>query len=486
MKQIRPTRGLLAACLAIVFLIGAARAADVSSELIADGDWSNAANWSPSTFYPNNGNGGFTFEAVLPSREVTLNENITLDRLEFAYRPHFGGSNLKMNGFDLQSGEIAVPLVGMATGSGMLTAQSALNMDGGFGLSGPTLQNLGTGFLAAGQGMLIQESGVLENAGYFKVDGYIISYDSPGTINNSGVMEFSGGFGDRSAPDYLVDFTINNTGTMRALFGPGTGGYASGQVTGATLNNEAGASLEAVGTRFIFNQGSKLNNNGGTLRVNGGEMSFGIGSTLNFAGGQILLENNALMHFAALPGAELTLPAGSLLRGDAYMTAHVTSDAVIDPEGELEITYGVTLLDGSVLQMELGGLAQGAEYDFLRVGYGGLLLDGLLDLSFLNGFASSVAPTDQFTILQVEDFISGTFDNALSGDRIFTSDGLGSFRIDYGTASPFDPRHVVLSDFQRTASVPEGGLDALPWAILLVGLGRMAHRLHNRDALSAG
>src|SRR5687768_7112324 len=67
-----------------------AAAADVVSSWVGPGsaNWSDPANWSstpPVNHYPNNGNGGFTYDAIItapaPGLGVTLSEPIALQRL---------------------------------------------------------------------------------------------------------------------------------------------------------------------------------------------------------------------------------------------------------------------------------------------------------------------------------------------------------------------------------------------------------------------
>src|SRR5688500_5094555 len=60
----------------------ASRAADVTSTWGGGtGNWGSAANWNNSpavSQFPNNGNGGFTYDAVISSGTVTLNQNIAI------------------------------------------------------------------------------------------------------------------------------------------------------------------------------------------------------------------------------------------------------------------------------------------------------------------------------------------------------------------------------------------------------------------------
>src|SRR5436189_4851324 len=63
-----------------------AGAADVSATWLpaANGTWNNTANWN-SAFFPNNGNGGMTYSALIgatgPAYTVTLNNSVTVNDL---------------------------------------------------------------------------------------------------------------------------------------------------------------------------------------------------------------------------------------------------------------------------------------------------------------------------------------------------------------------------------------------------------------------
>jgi hypothetical protein len=99
------------------------------------------------------------------------------------------------------------------------------------------------------------------------------------------------------------------------------------------------------------------------------------------------------------------------------------------------------------LEIEIAGI-DNAQYDTVGV-MGTASLGGELELALINGFV----PQQQLilTVLGASTNIIGAFANVASGQRLTTTDGLGSFLVHYGTASPFDPRHVVLTNFQTSA-----------------------------------
>lgn len=94
-------------------------------------------------------------------------------------------------------------------------------------------------------------------------------------------------------------------------------------------------------------------------------------------------------------------------------------------------------------------------------------LDGLLTLELLEGF---LPERDEIIVLAEASQLSGAFDNAISGSRIATRDGVGSFQINYGSDSQFGSNRVVLSNF--AVAVPEPSSFAVLTAISAFALRR--------------
>ena len=149
---------------------------------------------------------------------------------------------------------------------------------------------------------------------------------------------------------------------------------------------------------------------------------------------------------------------------------NVENDGILSPglsAGALEFTGDLDLLANAELQIELGGLSQGTEYDFVVAGR--ILLAGILSLSFIDDFGSLISDTDEFTIVE-SGLLSGAFANVASGSRITTAEG-HSLQVDYGPGSPFGASRVVLSGFEP---VPE------PSTCLLVMLGLVGTAANRR------
>jgi hypothetical protein len=85
-------------------------------------------------------------------------------------------------------------------------------------------------------------------------------------------------------------------------------------------------------------------------------------------------------------------------------------------------------------------------------------ISGQLQLALLSGFVPSAGNT--FTVLTAASGLFGAFANVANGQRLATSDGLGSFLVHYGPGSAFNPNHVVLSAFQTAALPGDFNLDS--------------------------
>jgi hypothetical protein len=137
----------------------------------------------------------------------------------------------------------------------------------------------------------------------------------------------------------------------------------------------------------------------------------------------------------------------------------------IDPgfsPGVLTVNGNVTLSSSSILAMEIGGLGQGTDYDFLDVN-GTLTLAGILDLDMLNGFENLVTSSDVFTLATANAPILGAFSNVASGSRVWTNTHI-SFDVWYGAGSIFDPNSLVITgapEPSRTVLLMAGLLGAL-------------------------
>jgi PEP-CTERM motif-containing protein len=279
---------------------------------------------------------------------------------------------------------------------------------------------------------------------------------------------------------------VATTFTLAGINGAGDGSFNVGadcvfDLISHTLN--AGATITGAGrTSFIAvtiagdtnvatsvaNLGSLVIQKGATLMLNG---TFDQPAAPPTQGGTTLLNGGTITSAHALTfGQNTTLTGSGTINGD------VASGATISPgasAGTLVINGNVSLLDGSKLVMEIGGLTQETQYDHLAVG-GMVTLDGTLELHMLNGFQLQLDPSQTFTLLTSKDILSGAFDNVANGARLTTADGLASFQVNYGTGSSYGANNLVLSDPQ---AVPEpASLMLLAGGAVIFGCARFHKR----------
>jgi hypothetical protein len=230
-----------------------------------------------------------------------------------------------------------------------------------------------------------------------------------------------------------------------------------------------------LGGNFTFtNSGTYNKTTSGTTRVeipftNSGTMNLHAG-TMNFTStftnsGSISFAGNA----ALSTSSSLSFGSGQMLSGTGTLQAPFVSAAgAVSPgnsAGRLTINGAFSLLGASTLLIELASAGQGVGYDHLNV-TGVATLGGQLELKLLSGFGPTIAATDTFTVLSSAT-LTGAFANVANGQRLFTSDGYGSFLVSYGTGSAFPSlaNSVVLSQFQ---AIPE------PSTYALLALGAVA------------
>jgi T5SS/PEP-CTERM-associated repeat protein len=112
--------------------------------------------------------------------------------------------------------------------------------------------------------------------------------------------------------------------------------------------------------------------------------------------------------------------------------------------GRTDIDGNYTQQAGAKLAIEVGGTTPTTQYDVVA-SEGFASLNGLLELTLINGFMPTGGQT--FTIFNTVGGIGGAFSNVASGQRLTTTDGGGSFLVNYGAGSAFDPMSIVLSSF---------------------------------------
>jgi len=227
-----------------------------------------------------------------------------------------------------------------------------------------------------------------------------------------------------------------------------------------------GAEVEAwLGDVFIGEKDNQPGGATGTLTigtdpdnyVNAQAITLGIvkgTGNLNFHGGTLVADS--ITKGSATGAANFTWTGGTL-HVDQYGTPSLplnlnnSGSGTLSPgesAGETKIFGNYTQGVAATMEIELGGLAQGVEYDWVRV-FGTAQLNGTLDLSLFGGFIPTA--TDVFTILMATS-ITGQFANAPAGPSGLDTE-FGSFDISYTGGK------VMLSNFVAAVNNVEGDVD---------------------------
>jgi hypothetical protein len=197
-----------------------------------------------------------------------------------------------------------------------------------------------------------------------------------------------------------------------------------------------------IGHEFTNGTGTLLIQPGG--RVDAQTTRLARGALLRLEGGTLATSE---ILFVAV-SAQFAWVAGTLRVGRYNGNLTVPSGGVLAPLLE---PSGATITGdynqqtaGTTLAVDISGPFQFTDYGVLTT-QGTTALGGTLQLNLIDGFAPTAL--NSFDILRANGGLTGAFANVANGQRLSTSDGLGSFIVNYGPGSPFNSSQVVLSGF---------------------------------------
>jgi T5SS/PEP-CTERM-associated repeat protein len=331
--------------------------------------------------------------------------------------------------------------------------------------------------------------------------------------NASGVLTVSAGGRVIGAPDVLVGLNgdgilnINSRGGATAsevTIGVNNGSMGTAEVTGAgstlnvlqvltvgkrglgTLNITGGGQVTCREVRIGFNElsstvqvASTLPGDISILTVDSdlkvGDLADGRGTLLIQTGGAVSVGGNAWL----APQGLLRLEGGALSAGTIFNDSvtpiadrflwtagtlrvrQFNGDLVVPSGGIIVPAFAQngTVIDGdydqqapgSTLAYRVSGPTIFDENGFIS-SHGSAVLGGALQVTLVDGFVPS--PEHLIAVLSATKGITGQFANVANGQRLTTSDGLGSFAVNYGPGSPFNPNHVILSAFAPGSVLP--------------------------------
>ncbi len=411
-----------------------------------------------------------------------------------------------------------------AVGAGMVTggvlhvdAGSQVTMKNGAMISGGAIETSGDGAVVVEFNTLSGGFGTLENTtnrGTVVVQGQA-DFGLRGSVTNDGTIELGDGTTSSfQTTDVFVYGEVGlggggtvqmaGMGSARLLAQPGSGGEPSHLINGSTIlanraltigssivnapvltnrgtivadddleiylpvgeevTNEGSIQLTTADSRLFFRTGGSVIRNSGEIILGDAGSRIIVDSYIQDGG--MTKGNGTLQGNLTLNGGTMQLD-GTL---DGNLTFNAGVIEIGDPVGRLSLTRDFNQSAATTLRIDIGGLTPETEFDVLDVqGFFGFL-GGPLDVSLLDLGSGIFLPdaVDTFQILQTLNSVSGAFTNVASGDRLTTADGLGSFVVNYGLASPFGFNNVVLSDFQFDPTADfdsDGDVDAADLAM---------------------
>jgi len=341
----------LSAVLSVTCPTVGARAADIVAAWDGTtGTWTDAARWDSCPLFPNNGNGGKTFDAVVAGGAIALGQDITIQRLTLSGgtldMPAGAHTLALVEGGSASAGALAIDLAGPGTftvaylnwtggsmtGSGITQVQPG----GTLALSGPgtkylkrTLTSAGT-TIVSDAGPLLSYSGgsppVFSNqaGGLFDIRSDAALFDTGGApvFHNAGTFRTSPGTGTAT-----VEWVFDNTGSIQALSGRLVFAGPITQLPGSVLTG--GTWQVGPNGRLDIPTASNITTNQGAVILDGANSRFDRIDALADNQGTFSLRNGRQFTSAAslANSGTLTVGAGSSLAvGGAYnQTAGTTT-----------------------------------------------------------------------------------------------------------------------------------------------------------------
>ncbi|MGI9516225.1 MAG: beta strand repeat-containing protein [Pirellulaceae bacterium] len=348
---------------------------------------------------------------------------------------------------------------------------SIIQFRGGI-VSGGMLTSTGNGKFEVVNGQQGTIAGSVTNESLIEIGGSnsatILSFAPNAVIDGPGEIEMLSTFRSRITTAGANDMFTN--GASHLIHGNGRIGNGHGNMLNLGTIDADNSSLRINPAMF---------ENQGTVQASAGVLI--IDNSYSQTAGLTLLDGGTI-------NASTQLDIfGGVLEGDGIINGDVALGGLIRPGvSGTQFTGGaagtlrmdaLNMSSSAITEVELGGLAQGTEFDYIDVD-SNLDLDGVLSLSFFDSFESTVMPLDSFTIM-LSNTLTGAFTNVASGDFLLTDDGFGSFQVHYGTGSPFDDNSVVLGNY---SAIPE---PSAAWVLALATLGLPALRRRRRRSVVA-
>ncbi len=443
--------------------------------------WSEAAFWSPQDV-PNN-NGPVTYNVTIPNNGnigPSLESAVTLDNLSLLDGAAMS-ANAGATGADLTvlgNTTFTPETINSEDFYGGMEIRDSTYTLGNLNLMDPSGVFLGGSFrIERGGGDAIlqfKNADIIENRAYIQLSGHAgspfgnaIIRDQDTLANalrnfaiNAGAIELSDGH------HLVTPGNFTNSGSIHVF---GTAFDDSNIRTTMTVNGNLTNTghVELVGKGQVIVTGDVSND---------GEFVFDPDSKFTVTGA--FTQNTGTLTLGATGGLEtwrmtaerIDLAAGTTFGGRGTILADLVQGGIFAPgasAGAIRVEGDIAFESTAKLRIEIGGLTPDSQHDqviqITQTGGDGVLLDGILDVTFINGYQNSIGNGQTFAILVSDQAIDGAFSNVANGGRLATSDGHGSFLVTYSGSQ------VLLSQFL----IPEpASLALLAGGAILAGLRR--------------
>lgn len=288
----------------------------------------------------------------------------------------------------------------------------------------------------------------------------------PAWTGNSG-SRFS-----RLISGFLSLFLLQAAAWAQVNFVWSSGDLVSGVITPSTIpaNTILVGETLTLATSADHDLPGQVLTNLGTITWNSGYIRGGAGSSIvNAVGGTFNDVNSSgySVHNPGWGGSFVFTNDGTYIRDGGGTTSFdipfINTGLLSLRQGELRLNSSNTFQSSGTLAFTLSGPTANSGFGVLNV-TNTLLFDGLLQVTFADGYEASITAVDTFTLASAG-ALGGSFLNVANGGTLLTSDGLGLFTVNYGIGSAFGANSLVLSNF---TPVPE------PSTVALLALGSAA------------
>lgn len=356
------------------------------------------------------------------------------------------------------SGKIGVASEG--TGDSGLNGTGRVLVDG----AGSLWQSTGAIFIGRSRGggdatLEITDGGKVQVTAHSIINKGLLKVDGAGSLwtNNDQLVI---GNDAQGAVEITAGGTVSNRGAIVGFRSP-SGVDSQGTVTVGSAVAGAVSTWQIEGQLGVGYDFVSLHNSGvGKVFIQPGgavtvtqDTSVSFGDLLTLEGGTLTAQRIRFPDGGSDANFQWTSGTLHVIEFDGSL---INLGGVLAPANTTDVDGNYTQLAGATLDIGIGGVVQAAQHDFVHV-TANAILGGDLDLTLLGGFVPAV--TDTFTVLQADLNIFNSFANVTSGQRLDTTDGHGSFIVNYGAGSPFDPKRIVLSNFLPDGEFAEADFD---------------------------